>query len=61
MTTTSMSSLMLMAAVGLCGCERAAAPPAGQAPGAGQSHPPAIVQPGAPGLTITARRCRWWP
>ena len=55
--TLSMSSFVLVAALGLCACERATGPPASQAPGAGQAQaqaqPPAIVQPGAPGQAST--------
>ena len=53
--TLSISSLALMAAVGLCGCGGATDQPAGQ-PAAGKDAPaqaPAIVQPGAPGQAST--------
>ena len=53
--TLSMSSLALMAAVGLCGCGGATDQAAGQ-PAAGkdaQAQAPAIVQPGAPGQAST--------
>jgi len=43
--TLSISSLALMAAVGLCGCGG----DTGQPPAAGDAQAPAIVQPGAPG------------
>ncbi|HXT68142.1 MAG TPA: DUF305 domain-containing protein [Vicinamibacterales bacterium] len=53
--TPSISSLALIAAVGLCACSRAADPAASQpATDAGtQSQAPAIVQPGAPGQAST--------
>jgi uncharacterized protein (DUF305 family) len=53
--TLSMSSLMVMAAVGLFACQRATEPATSQAAGAGQAQAqaPAIVQPGAPGQAST--------
>ena len=55
MKTLSISSLALMAAVGLCGCGGAADQAAGQPATAGkaQAEAPAIVQPGAPGQAST--------
>ena len=45
----SISSIALIAAVGLGACGRAADPAAGQPAAAGPAQGPAIVQPGAPG------------
>ena len=55
MKTLSISSLALMAAVGLCGCGGATDREAGQPATAGkaQAEAPAIVQPGAPGQAST--------
>jgi uncharacterized protein (DUF305 family) len=50
----SISTLTLVAAVGLSACDRARDQPAGQAAAAnGQPQAPAIVQPGAPGQAST--------
>jgi len=51
--TLLISSLALIAAVGLGACGRAPDPAAGQPPTAGQAQAPAIVQPGAPGQAST--------
>ena len=53
--TLSISSLAMMAAVGLCACGRANDQATGQAATAGkaQAEAPAIVQPGAPGQAST--------
>jgi uncharacterized protein (DUF305 family) len=53
--TLSISSLALIAAVGLCACHRATDQAAGQPAIAGksQAEAPAIVQPGAPGQAST--------
>ena len=53
--TLSISSLALIAAVGLCACGRATDQAAGQPATAGkaQAEAPAIVQPGAPGQAST--------
>ena len=46
---TTISSFVLIAAVGLGACQRAADPAAGQPAASTQPQAPAIVQPGAPG------------
>ena len=53
--TLSISSLTLIAAIGLSACERAATQTTGQPATAGNAQPqaPAIVQPGAPGQAST--------
>ena len=53
--TLSISSLALMAAVGVCACDRATDQTTGQPATAGkaQAEAPAIVQPGAPGQAST--------
>ncbi|HYN09606.1 MAG TPA: DUF305 domain-containing protein [Vicinamibacterales bacterium] len=53
--TLSISSLALIAAVGVCACDRATGQTTGQPATAGkaQAEAPAIVQPGAPGQAST--------
>ena len=53
--TLSISSLALIAAVGVCACDRATGQTTGQPATAGkaQTEAPAIVQPGAPGQAST--------
>ena len=53
--TLSISSLAMIAAVGLCACGRATDQATGQPATAGkaQAEAPAIVQPGAPGQAST--------
>jgi len=51
--TFSISSLALMAAVGLCGCGGDTDQAAGQPATAAEAQAPAIVQPGAPGQAST--------
>jgi uncharacterized protein (DUF305 family) len=53
--TLSISSLALIAAVGVCACDRATGKTTGQPATAGktQAEAPAIVQPGAPGQAST--------